>query len=596
MENGTPTGFSVDLLEAITKEVGDEIVASDINQVPWNEALETVRNTPDTVLFSTVRTPEREDQFRWVGPFISHDIVLYAVRSNPVTINSTGDLASYTIGAVTNDAAIQKLTDIGISSDVIITDPDPVVLFGKLRDGEVDLVASGDVAGEYFLDKMNERPGFYKIVYRLDSTPLYFAFNNKTSTEVVEEFEQAFENINNPGQNGEGSIYDSIISSWFPSAGLSRMSFNTEDYYPYNYEKDGKVQGISVDILKDVFSLLNADMDENTIILGPWDEGYNRVLNGVGTAIFSIARTEKREDLFTWAGPLVTDKTVIFYYSPGNETLQNPCDLTGLRIGAVNDDIGAADLVEAGYSDIFYAQDIPTLVAKAEDGDIDGLAYAYLPGIDLIARYAKNKDAFIPACTLETHEFYYAFTSSTPARLVKSFQDALDQVRNEKDKDGVSRYERILYRYLSPSYADSVITPKEVQELVDYTAQALSRDAEGTLKDINEGKEPFWNSTRPDLYVFVYDPDVNMVADSENPSMVGANYHNKTDVTGNPFRDHIVQGALLNGSGWEDYIYSSPAETGLFWKTTAYRFVKGSDGNTYIVCSGLYKTGKDREG
>jgi polar amino acid transport system substrate-binding protein len=51
----------------------------------------------------------------------------------------------------------------------------------------------------------------------------------------------------------------------------------------------------------------------------------------------------------------------------------------------------------------------------------------------------------------------------------------------------------------------------------------------------------------------------------------------------------MVNGALLNGSGWVDYVFSNPTETGLYYKTSYYRAATGSDGETYIVGSGRYK-------
>ena len=107
------------------------------------------------------------------------------------------------------------------------------------------------------------------------------------------------------------------------------------------------------------------------------------------------------------------------------------------------------------------------------------------------------------------------------------------------------------------------------------------------------GSEPFQSVFQPELYVFLYDPNVTIIAHADNPSMVGANYHNKTNMTGRPFRDLIVEGALQNGTGWEDYLYSSPAETGLYWKSAAYWLVTGSDGRQYMVFAGLYKTEED---
>jgi polar amino acid transport system substrate-binding protein len=67
------------------------------------------------------------------------------------------------------------------------------------------------------------------------------------------------------------------------------------------------------------------------------------------------------------------------------------------------------------------------------------------------------------------------------------------------------------------------------------------------------------------------------------------NYRGKTEVTGKPFRDEIVAGALQNGTGRVEYLYINPVETGLYDKRTYYQLVRGSDGNHYVVCSGTYK-------
>jgi polar amino acid transport system substrate-binding protein len=72
-------------------------------------------------------------------------------------------------------------------------------------------------------------------------------------------------------------------------------------------------------------------------------------------------------------------------------------------------------------------------------------------------------------------------------------------------------------------------------------------------------------------------------------SVVGANFKGKTDVSGKPFRDEIVAGALQNGTGWVEYVYINPVQTNLYYKTSYYRLTKGSDGNTYIVSSGNFR-------
>jgi len=216
-----------------------------------------------------------------------------------------------------------------------------------------------------------------------------------------------------------------------------------------------------------------------------------------------------------------------------------------------------------------------------------------MPGYQLINKYASDPDSIVPVHSLQTYDYYIAFNKNTTPQVVQAFQDMLDIIRTEKDQTGVSTYDYIMYRYVDPVYSESSITPQDVTDLVNQTATDLARDAPGTIKNINAGLPPYRNAERPDLYVFMYDTAVNMVAHADNIRMVGANYHNKTDVAGKPFRDNIVQGALTNGSGWEDYIYSNPVESGLFWKTTRYQLAVGSDGKQYIVCSGMFRNNSE---
>ncbi|HEY9757464.1 MAG TPA: cache domain-containing protein [Oculatellaceae cyanobacterium] len=88
----------------------------------------------------------------------------------------------------------------------------------------------------------------------------------------------------------------------------------------------------------------------------------------------------------------------------------------------------------------------------------------------------------------------------------------------------------------------------------------------------------------------MYDTNMTIVAHADNIQLVGDNFKGKTDVTGKPFRDEILEGALKNGTGWVDYVYMHPVQANLYYKTTYYQLTEGSDGKSYIVCSGNYKS------
>ena len=587
-EEGELKGIGVELLQATYEEMGFSLPEDAIRIGLFTEGYQTTHSTPGYALFSVARTPEREDQFLWAGPIASYDIVLFARRGSAITVAGDSDLNQYKIGAVLDDVSVLELMRAGVDEARIITDPDPGNLIRMLDAGKIDLFASGDLAGEYLIAEETGTYGYFNQVYRLTTVDLYYAFNRETPQQEIEWFQSALDALKKAPPHGGLSRYDLILNRYLPSRGLATLTYMTEEYYPYNFMEHGTLQGISVDILDEIFSDLNTDLSRDQVILSPWEEGYQKTLATPGYVLFSTARTAEREDQFLWAGPIVRSRNVLFMRS--GEGIPSGADLSSLSIGAITDDVAGYDLENLGYDTITYAAGAEELIRQLEEGEIDAWAYAEYPGMRLIDEYAINPDAIVIAHPLSTHEYYLAFNKETPLPLVQACQQALDRIRSEKDGYGVSRYERILYRYLTPGYADKILTEADARNLVSLTADALGRDAPATIRAINAGRHPYRDEEKPGLYVFAYDTDVVMVAHATNIHLVGVDFRGKTDVAGKAFRDDMVAGALKNGSGWEEYIYINPAESGLFWKSTYYQLATGSDGNEYVVCSGIFKT------
>ncbi len=122
---------------------------------------------------------------------------------------------------------------------------------------------------------------------------------------------------------------------------------------------------------------------------------------------------------------------------------------------------------------------------------------------------------------------------------------------------------------------------------VQKAVAAAQVDVAAMFKAINASEEPYQSKDNPELYVFVYDLDVNIVAHPK-AALVGKNYKGKPDAKGKKFRDDIVAGALKDGKGWVDYMYQKPGEEGLHPKTTCFEIVTASDGKQYVLCCGKY--------
>lgn len=138
----------------------------------------------------------------------------------------------------------------------------------------------------------------------------------------------------------------------------------------------------------------------------------------------------------------------------------------------------------------------------------------------------------------------------------------------------------------SPS-SGAVISEQQVIDLVGATAAALEKDAATTLAAIDAGDAPYTDPANPDLYAFVYDMQVTLVATPDS-GVRGQDMKGRPDAVGTMFRDAIVAGAVADGSGWQAYVYKEPGKEGLFKKSTYYRLATGSDGEKYVVCAGRY--------
>ncbi|HKJ65634.1 MAG TPA: transporter substrate-binding domain-containing protein [Desulfopila sp.] len=83
----------------------------------------------------------------------------------------------------------------------------------------------------------------------------------------------------------------------------------TEPLAPLHYEENGKVVGIATEIVNAIF---NEAGFKTHIKMYPWNRTYRAVLADEEGFVYTINRTERREQLFKWIGPIL-DKKVFLY-------------------------------------------------------------------------------------------------------------------------------------------------------------------------------------------------------------------------------------------------------------------------------------------
>jgi hypothetical protein len=68
---------------------------------------------------------------------------------------------------------------------------------------------------------------------------------------------------------------------------IRSITYITEHYPPLNYEQEGELHGVSVDILEALFGKMNVNLSRKDIILKNWSDAYQQTLNEEHTMLFS---------------------------------------------------------------------------------------------------------------------------------------------------------------------------------------------------------------------------------------------------------------------------------------------------------------------
>lgn len=228
-----------------------------------------------------------------------------------------------------------------------------------------------------------------------------------------------------------------------PSA-LAKIEYLTESYPPYNYFENGELKGIAIDLLNEVLKQNDIEIQEVSIRLLPWPRAYKMLLKGSNHVLFSTTRTQEREPLFEWAGPITSTRIVLLALTENQIEIQSIDQLANYSIGTIKDDIGEQLLLSLGVpsKQIRQAHSAESLVKMLNKGRIQLWAYEENVAHWYIASLSFPKNRFTSVFTLEERELYYAFSKDTDPKLISRFQNAIDRIKIPLKQKKQSRYQK----------------------------------------------------------------------------------------------------------------------------------------------------------
>jgi polar amino acid transport system substrate-binding protein len=192
LEGTRVTGSATD---KVREALGRAGVAYTIEMLPWKRAYSSAMQRADGCVYSTTRTPEREKQFKWVGPTDEGEWVLFARADHRFHLESLEDARKLRIGTYNGDARDAYLRARGFLVDPA---PNDSINPQKLILKRIDLWAAGLRRGSPYLE-VSGYAGRIVPVLTFNRVKLYLACNPAVPDATIDKLNSAFEAMNRDG-------------------------------------------------------------------------------------------------------------------------------------------------------------------------------------------------------------------------------------------------------------------------------------------------------------------------------------------------------------------------------------------------------------
>ncbi|MFC3095568.1 hypothetical protein DRW07_08380 [Alteromonas sediminis] len=197
MEKGRAVGYSTELVESLAKSAN---LALTIELLPWSRAMRKAQSQPNVLIFSMLRTSDREDKYHWIGAI--DDMSIYVWELKEPQLDTHKDTLAYAVSSSLDRTNVKMLeTSLGVHRNSVITVETTEQLLGMLVKQRVHRIVMAEniwKRAQKTLDPLlAER---MQRVALLATRELYVAASIQTSLEEVERLKAIFANINRSQQ------------------------------------------------------------------------------------------------------------------------------------------------------------------------------------------------------------------------------------------------------------------------------------------------------------------------------------------------------------------------------------------------------------
>ena len=226
------------------------------------------------------------------------------------------------------------------------------------------------------------------------------------------------------------------------SQAIDDITFYTENFPPFNFKEDGRLRGISADVLAEILKDTGAKKTVQDVILTDWSAGYAAALKGPNVGLFSTTRRPDREGLFKWVGPIHINSADVIRKKGSTEVLDDPSKIKGFRLAVITNSLGHNTVRNLGVpeNNVFTFATPDDLIQALEADKVDLWIFSETVGMWLL-RQKGLADKYEAALTLVRAPLFFAFSKDVSDDFIEDVQETLDNIKLD------DRFDKIRERY-----------------------------------------------------------------------------------------------------------------------------------------------------
>lgn len=220
----------------------------------------------------------------------------------------------------------------------------------------------------------------------------------------------------------------------------------SDPYPPLGYvNKDGTIVGLTVDIIK---ALLKETGIKGRFYMLPWARAYLMAQTDENILIYTLIKNEERERLFNLVGPIIKSEYYLYKLKKRNDIkIDSLNDAKKHLIGVVNDYYSHKYLISQGFKEKKNLDKIHNSALNFKKFIAERFDLLICPEFDFkyqAKKFGYDLNIFEKAYFVTSVDAYIGFSRKTDKKIVKSFKQALINIRANGTYDKISDRYKIL--------------------------------------------------------------------------------------------------------------------------------------------------------